>query len=327
MTIKDALSRFPLARRIAFSLRDRKNIKAEMAYCPQKLGTGKEQYPKDIYLIRWVNPEAGLFAYVLNIMGEIWYAKKKGMVPVVDMMSQKNTYLSEEEVGKVNVWNYYFESVSELSVEDCAKYENVFVSGPKGQLFSPCPSVGWMKTKKAIRMWQTFAKENLKLNDAALNVCERDYHAMIEKGDRILGVKARGTDYTHTAPKGHPIQPDVNVIIRKAKKLMQKHGYNKVYLSTEDRAIVEAFRREFGDALLVSESARVDYDPKVMECVSLYSTGRENDRYLQGLEYLRDEYILSKANALIGGINGGSAAALMMGENFEHTYFWYLGRY
>lgn len=327
MALKDFLFRFPPARRLAFSLRNQKSIQAELAKSPQKIGTGSEHYPQDIYLIRWANPEAGLFAYVLNILGEIWYAAQKGMVPVVDMMSQKNTYLSEDEVGTVNAWNYYFQNVSELSVEDCERYDNVYVSGPKGQPYSPCPSVGWMKNPKEIKAWQTFTKRYLRLNEAALSFCEKDYQAMIKEGDRVLGVKARGTDYTHTAPKGHPIQPGAAQVIAKTKKLMCKKGYNKVYLSTEDKGVLQAFCDAFGDALLVSESARVEYDPKVLECVSLYSTGRENDRYIQGLEYLRDEYILSKCDALIGGINGGSAAALIMGENFDYTYFWYFGRY
>ena len=79
--------------------------------------------------------------------------------------------------------------------------------------------------------------------------------------------------------------------------------------------------------LLISESCRVDYDINKQSCVSLYSTGRKDDKYIQGMEYLRDIYLLSKCQCLIGGINGGSAGALIMGNNYEYSYFWYKGRY
>lgn len=40
-------------------------------------------------------------------------------------------------------------------------------------------------------------------------------------GERILGVLARGTDY-NAGPALHPIQPDVETIIKDAKRLMKE---------------------------------------------------------------------------------------------------------
>lgn len=327
MNIKDVLYKIPVMRRLLFSIIISKRKKIELQLAPVLCGKGENIYHKDIYIIRWNNPSAGLFAYVLNIMGEIWYAQERGYVPVVDMQSEQNTYLYKELVGKENAWNYFFNSIGEISLDECKKYRNVYVGYGKGQLYSPCPSVGWMTSKKEITHWQNMAQKYLSFTPKAMEYCMNSFSTMISDSDRVLGVKCRGTDYNSVSAKGHPIQPSVDKVITKADKIMHKFGCNKLYLSTEDKTIIEVFREHYGDKLIVSSSHRVDYDMNLETCVSLYSTGRENDKYLQGLEYIRDVYILSKCTCLIGGINGGSAAALMMGRNFEYTYFWYLGRY
>lgn len=278
-------------------------------------------------MIRWTNPAAGLFVYVLNIIGELWYADLKGYQPVVDMQSTKNIYLEDSEVGKVNAWNYYFEPVSPLTVAESLKYENVYISGSNGVPYSPCPSVGWMLNKKKIVQWQRFTHKYLKLNKVAFEYCDKDYRGLISPTERVLGVKYRGTDYNPISAKGHPVQPPINLLVNKAKKVMKKYKCNKVYLSTEDIKAIEVFKKEFGDCLLISTSVRVEYNLNEKACVLSYSTNREKDKCVQGLEYLRDTYILSKCNCLIGGINGGSAAALVMGSDFEYTYFGYGGRY
>lgn len=327
MKLKDIVYRIPLTRYVLFSLEFIRRKKNELKITPHLCGTGKEIYPKDIYIIRWNNPSAGLFAYILNIMGEIWYAEQKGYVPVVDMQSQLNTYLTDAQVGYNNAWNFYFEDVGGIGINECGKYKNVYISNGMGMPYSPCPSVGWMNSKKEICLWQEMAKKYLVLKPEVKRFCEQEYKAMIADGERVLGVKCRGTDYNPISAKGHPIQPSVDQVIKRADKIMAKYNCDKIYLSTEDKQIVQRFKKHYGRKLVVSTSFRVDYDIHTEACVSSYSTNRDNDKYLQGLEYLRDEYVLSKCNCLIGGINGGTAGALLMGKGFEYTYFWYLGRY
>lgn len=327
MNFKDYAYMCPISRNIIFGIVDVKRKEYEKKLQPVKIGRGELRYKKDIYLIRWNNPEAGLFAYVLNILGELWYAELHGYEPVIDMQTNKNTYLEENQVGKTNAWEFYFQQAGNLTVDDCARYENVYVGTGKGMPFSPCPSVGWMNHHRKIRMWQEFAKKYLHLKADVLAYCEQDARRMFDINDVVVGVKCRGTDYNPESAKGHPIQPKVDQVIQKTHWVMKKYGCNKVYLSTEDKKIVEVFKKEFGEKLLVSESFRVNYDISQESCVSLYSTNRDNDKFLQGLEYVRDIYLLTKCTCLIGGINGGSAAALIMGEKYKYTNFWYLGRY
>ena len=74
---------------------------------------------RDILLIRMNNSRAGFFAQVQFAINQIRYAEAKGMVPVVhfgpDSINGPNAYY-EESAGP-NVWEYYFEPVADLTLD------------------------------------------------------------------------------------------------------------------------------------------------------------------------------------------------------------------
>ena len=71
---------------------------------------------------------------------------------------------------------------------------------------------------------------------------------------KILGVLCRGTDYMTLRPHNHPVQPSADIVINKAKAIMREFRCDYCYLATEDESILSAFRKAFGDHLLVSQN-------------------------------------------------------------------------
>ena len=69
----------------------------------------------------------------------------------------------------------------------------------------------------------------------------------------------------------------------------------------------------------------VDYIPG--QKISLVRIDRPDDYFKQGKDYLTQIVILSTCNSLVAARCGGSLGALMLTDNFEHTYFFNLGRY
>ena len=63
----------------------------------------------------------GLFALFRYFLGGIAYADRRGMLPVVDMKNTHNVYLSDDEVGHVNAWEYYFEQPSGIPLEEAER--------------------------------------------------------------------------------------------------------------------------------------------------------------------------------------------------------------
>jgi len=144
----------------------------------------------------------------------------------------------------------------------------------------------------------------------------------------VLGVFLRGTDYTAKRPKHHPIQPTAKQVIEKAKEIMRTHGYTKVYLVTEDSSILAQFKQAFGENLLYLDCDRFgeDFDPSsyVWEQKVLKEKG---EKYKRGLDYITSIVLLTKCDALIGGLASGMTAALVWGGEFSYTYVWNLGLY
>ncbi len=89
--------------------------------------------------------------------------------------------------------------------------------------------------------------------------------------------------------------------------------------------MVEAFTKRFPDKVIVNkrkyyDDLNIDYSKHMLAGAKF---GMENDKYLQGMEYLSSMVILSKCNSLIGGWCGGTCAAnYMKAVNMNiNTYF------
>lgn len=103
------------------------------------------------------------------------------------------------------------------------------------------------------------------------------------EGKRILGVKIRGTDYTTTKPSGHPVQPDPEQAIAKAKEAMQEKGFEWVYLSCEDKRIIAKFQEAFGEKLILPDAEYVDYDYSNTKGYSNWLFNKKNPAINAGL--------------------------------------------
>lgn len=265
----------------------------------------------------------GLFSLFITNLGEIKKAIDNGHIPIIDMQNYKNIYLDESKLGKENAWEYYFQqpmnySLNNIKSTDKVKLNNFY---KLSQYPDPYIDIG-----NELNMWQEYAKKYIKLQPHIEKKINEEYNHLILKKDRVLGVLARGTDYTSLKPYGHPIQPEVDVLIKKVKEEKEKQNYNKIFLASEDKDIVKKFKEEFGDALIRNKQSLKNYDGK--SYIGQIEYNRENDRYLSGLEYLTTIIILSKCNAIIAGRTSGLIAALILNDNnYEYHHIYTLGSY
>lgn len=100
---------------------------------------------------------------------------------------------------------------------------------------------------------------------------------------------------------------------------------NKIFLATEDKTIVQIFKQVFGKLCVTFDREYVDYKPG--QAVGLVRIDRPNDHFQQGKDYLTQMVLASMCNSFVAARCGGSYATVMMTDNFEHTYFFNLGRY
>ncbi len=102
---------------------------------------------KTFYVIYSAWPQSwGLATTVSIVLNNIKYAIERGWIPVVDL---KRCFLpsiqNEENQGKENAWEYYFEQpVPGYSLEDVYQSRHVILAPDKGQ---PYGSIDWKDMK------------------------------------------------------------------------------------------------------------------------------------------------------------------------------------
>lgn len=84
--------------------------------------------PKKTYYIIRREDRVGLFSYVHTAMGQVEYALEKGYIPVIDMKTTNNTYLRQEQIGKINAWNFYFEPIIPIDIDEVYTSANYIIS-------------------------------------------------------------------------------------------------------------------------------------------------------------------------------------------------------
>ena len=279
------------------------------------------------YIIRRRWETTGLLGRYNIFAGHIRYALSKGWLPVIDMQNYPNPHLPPDKLGKENSWEYFFEQPLRIGLKQAYSGENVILSNGEEILPRPYETMSFYENQNGILTeWRMLIKMGL------LKIKPELYEEMLTMGkklfpsnERVLGVLLRGTDYAIRRLPNHPIIPPIEFAISTVVAKLKEWNCKKVYLATEDKGIIKNFKKVFGDACLIFDREYIDY--KLNKPISLCRIDRQNDYFLQGKEYLTQIIILSMCNSLVAARCGGSVAAMLLTENFEHTYFFNLGRY
>ena len=329
---------------------------ADKLRCVHNPGGEKTQ---EKYLVYQNQEQApGLMTHAARVLCFAEYAERKGFHLVVDMKTFFNMNLERDRVGIDNSWEYYYEQPfgdkpTLEEVFDCDTYwftpgyrKFLMTNGKMGQDFMRSRLAMFLLRLKHTDFIDSSVPNCLAHPDVYQRCCEvyqkyihfnsetkaytdQEYDQLL-KGKRTVGVSIRGTDYAVSKTFGHPIQPAIQDVIVKTKEYMTNYGYEHIYLSCEEHAAVDRFEEVFPGKVIVNNRKFFDnIDFKTSKTgIWAYGFDRENDAMLRGLEYLSSMNLLSKCDALIAGINTGSQMAYIMNNNqYEHVYFYNLGRY
>lgn len=284
------------------------------------------------YVIHRNQSKVGLFSNVLVFLDEIIYAINKGWIPIIDMKNYDNSYLYSNEIGRYNAWEYYFEQpleyldVKRFSLDAAYNSKNMIKNNGEFRNISNAPffEISFINNEHEVKKWGNIYKKYIRLNQKTADYIADQYNSIITRDDKVLGVFCRGTDYRALRPYGHPIQPDIADVINRAEYAMGEWGCNKLFLSTEDASIRDLFIKKFNDSVVSNQREYVKYRGG---SITQVSHDRENDKYLQGLEYLTSQVILSRCNCIIGSSTSGMIGTMLMSGGFEESFFYDCGVY
>lgn len=305
--------------------RNHKKKKEENYWTEHTVCYGREHPDKTFYVIRRRDLYCGIFSHFLTVLAHIDREVQNGRIPVVDMQNSFNIYLEEEQIGKVNAWEYYFEQPCGYSLEDIQKSRRVVIGAGAVPKMFPYLEIDFLNGKSGeLSYWRELTRKYIRLRKEAQNAVEEAKRRLFAPGDRVLGVKGRGTDYASEKPKGHPVQPTPAQMLAKAEEIFVEQRCTKVFLATEDEAFYRLFAERFGERLLVNKSEYLAYQGgNVGKATYLHAEGKRES----GMEYLVTTYLLAGCQCLCAGCVSGTVAALLLTKGYEECYLFDLGIY
>ena len=306
--------------RLAFKMRERKAIRNPFS---------KNHSDKVFYIIRRGDFDIGLFSFINTFLAYIAVCIKNNKVPVIDMETYENMYLSKEKQGRENAWEYYFEQPMGYGLQDISKARYVIW----GRGSAPFPSIDVENIifgRDNAVYWKKIYKDYIRLNSRMLSMIDKEYNKFFDEDDIVLGIICRGSDYTALQPRDHAIQATPEMVIDYAEKMIGRGNYNKVYLASEDAMIIDKFAswaKDTNQRLSYSDVPRfADTGKKYLYQIS--SCDAEYSRRKRGEDYLMTTGVIAKCQGLLAsGVSGCVYGAVLMADHFDEKFVFELGLY
>ncbi len=274
---------------------------------------GKLNQDKLIYCIKITNPTWGFFAAWKRVCMGLLVAERYNFIPVVDWTD--SLYFEPKGVnGVFNPFEYYFEPVSDISLDEVNNSYNVTFYGKN--------SNGMIDTSYGVD--NKTIDDFVRVNQKYIRIRNDLYNSLIEQikslfGHRkILGMHVRGVEWGNI--KAHPIPAGLDDYADKADKAIEAYGFEKIFIATDSEDTIAFFQKKYGDNLIFyKDSLRSSSGKKVL---AIYddTIQRDENHYWLGYEVLRDMLTLSFCDGIIAGISNVSLAAEVFKKTREEVW-------
>ncbi len=276
------------------------------------------------FIIRRREYGIGLFSYFWTNIGWINYAETRGMIPVVDMAAYNTIYHSSGGHAHENAWELFFEQPCGYGLNDVEKAHSVSFAASSLPAWS-LPRLGaWKNVERnpTLLYWRDVVRRNIKPRKDKLEAFRiPEFEEALPRG--VIGVLARGTDYIKVRPVGHPVQPDVDMIINAVEQYSKEgHDDERIFLVKEDDSIADKIVSHFKKRVILSNQYLIKYSGGFLGRVKDVIGNKD-----RGYRYLRAILDLSRCSALIAGRTSGTVGAVLLSHGFKYARVFNLGNY
>ena len=240
---------------------------------------GGKLNPDKVFYIIQRYPGTGLFSNLAFIVNHIQVANRMGFIPIVDMKNFPSIYNEHKKIfGTLNSWEYYFEQLTNYSLDEVYKSKNLIRTNSK------------FYRDEEFKNKITSSKNLLKIFNEKIKIKKTKFKTItylkkkLFTGKKILGIHHRGTSFKTTE---YPIT--INQMINIINEILQKDNYDKIFLVTEDIKNFNALTNYFKDKIIClksSQKRKGDFD-----VWNKYP--RPLHRYKLGRNILYETYLLS----------------------------------
>ncbi len=158
-----------------------------------------------------------------------------------------------------------------------------------------------------------------------------EYAEAVFRGRKVLGVLARGTDYVTSKQGPESVHARAKDMVPLIREWIEKDGYEKIFLATEDSDILNTMREEFpGMVLAVAQERHSVSDLRRQKAKMIYElekklhSGQDYEAALEDttVNYFYALYMLSRSDAFMcsGQCNGFDVVKAFRAEPFAREY-------
>jgi len=275
------------------------------------------------YVIRRRPPGWGYFSNLFHVAQGLLYAEEKGYVPIVDMenywMAELNTL--KKINGTYNSWCYFFEQVSNYTLEEVYNSKNVILSNGSTILgrdhwLTMRKNQFILDREKLIKIKKLFSS-HLFINRPTLEFIEIEKKIRNWEPSSTLGIFIRGTNYYENLSFLPESIPSLAFFISEIKNLLFKNkDITKIFLCTEDYRVYLALKKEFKDYVIVP-SVRFSEDLSLDEWITSQELTHDGGILMgfdKTLRYLTEVSLLSECKYFIGTPSNASAFVLTQSD-------------
>lgn len=297
-----------------------------------------ENNPEKIFLVlEFERRGLGFFATVFQMLGAFSYAEKNNLIPVVDF---KNHYVRGFQSSKKrfveNSWEYYFEQpVAGVNLDKVYTSKNVICCDEYGwcnpNWYDMLPTNGDMVSE-----WNEIIHKYLRPKWEIQDYIDRSYNKIFGAKENILGISMRA-GYIRCHKKDgdlileHPVQLELEEMIRLIEQYMRKWKCEWVFLVVDDDFYFQKIRDAFKEKCLYLERNRYHYfcdKDSMADIKQITNSVLEHGIVEHNTEYLCETYLLARCDSLLAGNCGCSRMAYFLNNNqYEHVEIIDKGKY
>ena len=268
-------------------------------------------------------PICGLFSYYSIHLGCILEYLGKGYIPIIEVDSFANVFnafnknLSKDK----SLWEMLFNQPFNYTLNEVkknAKNIKFFICSCNNMAPS---EIEVYSSELTLKFYRESAKKYMSVKKQIMDKVNILWGKLFNNSNNVLGILARGTDYTSIKPCGHSKSPPVEKMIKDAKKMDKQNSYDWIYLATEDDKIREKFIQEFGQKLKILQNKSIKYENSYLGL----------NKNVHGMEfqelYLKSMIILSKCLDIIVARCNGAMGAFVLSKGFRNSLVYFIGQY
>jgi hypothetical protein len=257
------------------------------------------------YYVIWRNGKsAGFFSIITGIIGHIKIAENLGMTPIIDLENFRCIYREKGEIfGTKNVFEYYFDPISNKKLKDVYETNQFFLSGGG---YPPNHTMSISSDLALIDIWRRYFKLNSQ-SQLKLNVRREN----LQLNDRTLGVHFRGQEMRRF--RAHPFPMKLRQAIALAQKELATGNFDRIFFVSEGKNYLRKFEKSFPGLVISTDSFRSRF-------INSYKISpRKRHLYNLGIEILTDTILLSECGGIISASSNVSEMAIFLNQGKYRT--------